>query len=176
MRQLHPEIGWGFVIKWIAAAAVGNVLMYFFLAVILRLIDQTDAVWLASPLLRLLVIVAIGAFAGAILGSAEAWPLVKYISHPPHWILATALGVAIGFGVKYLIPDSFLGDLTIGVAMGMCQWLVLRREVSEAGWWIPANMIAWPLKGSTIVLGVALWLLFRRTQATVSAESTTVPS
>jgi len=40
----------------------------------------------------------------------------------------------------------FVGYLAVigggfGAAIGLAQWLVLRRRVREAAWWVPANMI-----------------------------------
>lgn len=42
---------------------------------------------------------------------------------------------------------------TIGFYVGLIQWLILRKRVPRAGWWVLANMVGWPLG-----LGV-VWLL-----------------
>jgi hypothetical protein len=34
--------------------------------------------------------------------------------------------------------------------LSFAQWLVLRKKVKQAGWWIPANMLAW-LVGMPII-------------------------
>ena len=46
------------------------------------------------------------------------------------WIAATAFGWLVGW--------MLLGEIGIGAAIGITQWLVLRGEVSDAkaGWWI----------------------------------------
>lgn len=33
--------------------------------------------------------------------------------------------------------------LVLGLILGVPQWLVLRRAVAHAGWWVPANALAW---------------------------------
>lgn len=30
-----------------------------------------------------------------------------------------------------------------GAVLSFAQWLVLRKAAARAGWWIPANMLAW---------------------------------
>ncbi len=50
------------------------------------------------------------------------------IAEPPQ---AVVLLLAVGMGA------------TAGAALSFAQWLVLRKAVPRAGWWIPANMLAW---------------------------------
>jgi hypothetical protein len=33
--------------------------------------------------------------------------------------------------------------LILGTILGVPQWLALRRHVPKAGWWVPANALAW---------------------------------
>jgi hypothetical protein len=42
------------------------------------------------------------------------------------------------------VLDSLLGYSSLGCALGLAQWLVLRRWSPRAHWWILANMLAWP--------------------------------
>jgi peptidoglycan/LPS O-acetylase OafA/YrhL len=37
-----------------------------------------------------------------------------------------------------------------GAVLSFAQWLALRKKVARAGWWIPANMLAW-LAGMPII-------------------------
>ncbi len=64
------------------------------------------------------------------------------------WILATTLGWLVGWVV--------LGEVGIGAAIGVAQWLVLRREVSNAGWWILASTVAWFVGWEIIVAGLVV--------------------
>ena len=64
------------------------------------------------------------------------------------WILATTLGWLAGWAV--------LGEVGIGAAIGVAQWLVLRREVANAGWWILASAVAWAVSWGIIVSGLVV--------------------
>ena len=96
------------------------------------------------------------------------------------WIAATALGWLVGWLI--------LGEVGIGAALGLAQWLILRREVFDVkvGWWILLSAAAWfvgweiitaglvvPVGADLItslvtgavvglLLGIGQWLLLRR--------------
>lgn len=104
------------------------------------------------------------------------------------WVFATALGWVVGFAVCEALKDfveSFNADgVVIGVAVGILQWLVLRRRINRAGWWILASIIGFAvgkfggdaiaqavsgpvgfgLSGAAIgaSLGMAQWVVLRR--------------
>jgi hypothetical protein len=107
------------------------------------------------------------------------------------WVVATTVGWGIGFFVCEALKPFFYdithlgGDgLIIGVAIGIAQWLVLRRRIASVGWWwfitslgfgvgkaageaivqgMPA-VIGHALTGAVIGLsvGIAQWLVLRR--------------
>jgi hypothetical protein len=60
------------------------------------------------------------------------------------WLLATTVGWAIGWGL--------VGDISIGVVIGIGQWLVLRRFMFEPGWWVWASSIGWGVGWAVIVV------------------------
>jgi predicted Ser/Thr protein kinase len=83
------------------------------------------------------------------------------------WLLATALGWAAGWAVgapiselvarpigetgAMLAAETLGGAVawgTLGLMTGVAQWLVLRRHMSNAGWWVPASVIGWAVAGS----------------------------
>jgi len=39
--------------------------------------------------------------------------------------------------------DNLLVGAAFGCALGMMQWLVLRRWVYRAGWWVLGNIVSW---------------------------------
>jgi len=43
----------------------------------------------------------------------------------------------------------------LGAILGAAQWLALRRHVPKAGWWIPANALAWMLGMVVVFLGTS---------------------
>ncbi len=128
---------------------------------------------------------------GSIVGTAQ-WlvlrhPLEKMRWHT--WVLATALGACVAWTLA-MIPSTLLftgpdsgaaapgemSDLMIytlaaamgialGSILGAAQWLALRRHVPKAGWWIPANALAWILGMVVVFLGTSF----------IPAEGITVP-
>jgi len=54
------------------------------------------------------------------------------------WLLVTALGWVLG-GV--LLPGLAL--VTVGLVIGVLQWVVLRQRLPGAGWWIVASTAGW---------------------------------
>jgi hypothetical protein len=60
------------------------------------------------------------------------------------WILATgAAGAFIGYMAA---PTDFFWELIAsGFVVGIAQWLVLRRYIKSAIWWIPASGLGWIL-------------------------------
>jgi hypothetical protein len=104
------------------------------------------------------------------------------------WVLATAVGWAIGFAICVAFKnfvESFRSDgAVIGTCIGITQWLVFRRRSNRVGWWVLASIVGFAigkaigdqitqgvsgpigaaLAGAAIgaALGVAQWLVLRR--------------
>ena len=103
----------------------------------------------------MLVVPAIGLVAGASLGASQAVILRARHARGLAWIFATALGMAFGltagtvsielFGLQRGNPmDEALSmvvlGLAVGASVGLPQWLVLRRRMTQAGWWLAASI------------------------------------
>jgi hypothetical protein len=94
-----------------------------------------------------------GALAGAVIGAAQWLALRPHLGVGAAWILATALGVAIGDGLGALLlgASTSIGALLItglltGVAVGLLQGaLVLRGRAVLWGLWPPVVALAWPV-------------------------------
>jgi hypothetical protein len=84
------------------------------------------------------------------------------------WTLATMAGVTIGhmladfawFGLssRRLFPLLPYGGATLGLAVGVLQWLILRRRVPRSGLWIVATTAGWAgswVFGSSVALVIA---------------------
>lgn len=76
------------------------------------------------------------------------------------WVLASAAGGAVGVIPARLIGTT-LGEAVLGAvalggvlgAIGAGQWLVMRRWLPWAGWWMPATL-AGGLAGGAVALGL----------------------
>jgi hypothetical protein len=82
------------------------------------------------------------------------------------------------FGVGMVNADvGWIGGVSLfGTVVGVLQWLVLRRQVARAGWWVLASTVGWvvgmPLGDSVggpalgaaygAITGTALVLLLRQ--------------
>jgi hypothetical protein len=94
-----------------------------------------------------------GALAGAVIGAAQWLVLRRYMRIGPEWILATALGVAMGDALGALLTGAGteIGPLLIiglatGVVVGLLQWgLFLRGRLVLGSLWLPVVAIAWPV-------------------------------
>ena len=64
------------------------------------------------------------------------------------WVLASSVGMFVGFAMAFpisLLISDVLGQpllallqagIVTGIGVGVLQWLVLRRRVTGAGWWV----------------------------------------
>jgi hypothetical protein len=159
------KVGRGFWLRWMSASDMGLVVgfaLYFQLVV-----------GFASELsfgLQTLISIAGGIFLGASIGLAQWLVLRKQISWPGQWIIASTAGGAVG-GTVALIAGEITGEVTdagfygalavgaavIGISLGIAEWLVLRRYVSQAGWWVLASTVGIVVAiGLSNVLGQAL--------------------
>ena len=95
---------------------------------------------------------------GVGIGVMQWWMLRPLFPEAQWWMLASALGGAVGWLTAILLVPSELGILAgaiVGAGIGVAQWLLLRRWVYQAGWWIPLSALGWGL-GLTGILGVPL--------------------
>ncbi|KER10295.1 MAG: hypothetical protein HY22_05255 [[Candidatus Thermochlorobacteriaceae] bacterium GBChlB] len=118
-----------------------------------------------------------GAIEGAVLGWAQ-WRAMRtsFSISLKDWLAATLAG-ALSAWFLGIVPSTlmsigeqsggassvepplvvmmFLGGamgLVLGVVLAIPQWLVLKKHVEHAAWWIPANSLAW-LFGMPIIFG-----------------------
>jgi hypothetical protein len=84
-------------------------------------------------------------------GIAQWLVLNQRVAGTSGWIIASVVGYAACSTILALlnafrvVPGSWWPQVlllfTFGAAVGLCQWLVLRRRYSRARWWILANAI-----------------------------------
>jgi hypothetical protein len=92
---------------------------------------------------------------GLFIGVVQYLLLRRYLPRMGWWVLATAGGWLLG-GLLILISrwlnlwtlETFNTDLAfivMGLSIGVGQWLLLRRRLPLAGWWVGANAVGWGL-------------------------------
>ena len=77
---------------------------------------------------------------------------------PWRWIITTTIGWIAGYLIAfYLLPPELetLTGMVIGLTTGVAQWIILRREVHWAGWWIVFSMMGW-ITGLHLLSGIFL--------------------
>ena len=93
-----------------------------------------------------------GGLAGLVIGLAQFLVLRRRAGVGPEWILTTTAGLALGNAIGAGLTDygTEIGDLLVmgvvaGVAVGVAQWMTLRRRQPLALFWPVAVAIAWPV-------------------------------
>ena len=80
-------------------------------------------------------------------GLGLQWVVATTVS----WVLIVLLfGVlSLGAGVRQAVSETVgfsvgfaIGGAIAGAVVGLAQWLVLRRQVSQAGWWVLASSLS----------------------------------
>ena len=94
--------------------------------------------------LDLALIVVILGLAG---GFMQWLVLRRRIAGTGWWVPASTLGFPVALvmaeGAMRLvgIPSPILLGVLFGILSGILPWLVLRRQVARAGWWVPAHLL-----------------------------------
>ncbi len=92
--------------------------------------------------------------ASLLTGAFQYSLLRRYLPRMGGWVLATLGGWLLGV-VLVLLPDWLnwrdgyqnldQALLSMGLAIGTVQWLLLRRQLPHAGWWVVATVAGWGL-------------------------------
>jgi hypothetical protein len=115
-----------------------------------------------------------GAGEGAVLGYAQATATETALPglRVRGWVIATACGAFIAWVFGWTTPvvaEKFpelspgvmalvavIAGLGVLVSLSGAQWLVLRRLVSRAWWWIPGNAAAWAVAVPVVFIAMGL--------------------
>ncbi|MBU0672671.1 MAG: hypothetical protein KJ732_06565 [Candidatus Margulisbacteria bacterium] len=153
-----PKLKINLWLSWTLATTVGE-LIGFAVPTIVGLI----AVALKTNEIAMIPVMAIaGMGEGACFAFAQWLVLRKYIKNlEKRFITNTAIAAGVAWTIGMLpsaigprsmfLPKILLAVIGIAIAavfllsIGYAQWLVLRKYIQKAGWWIAANAIAWPL-------------------------------
>lgn len=171
-------------LRWVGVNALGELFgLGGTLAVaglaISHLEDQNQ---IAMVLVSFLIAIASGAIEATVVGLAQWWAMHPWFSSISRssWWRATLIGALLAYVLGYL-PSTLMslgepasqaavseptqwivlllaGGLGMvgGAVLSFAQWLVLRVQVPRAGWWIPANMLAWLVGMPVIFWGIDL--------------------
>ena len=69
------------------------------------------------------------------------------------WVLASILGFAMGAAIGNAITD-LISMALFGAVGGFMQWLVLRRQITGAGWWVLASTLGFAIAPLAAIAGV----------------------
>ena len=163
----HP-FDWKFGILWSLATILGLVLGIAISLIVITVINKITHI--SEDTIAMFIILPSIGFSVGIL---QWLNLRRRVSWASMWIWVTAVGWMIGIPLALSlytglisISDSTLIDVwgktiqatIIAILIGVIQWLMLRRHISRAGWWIFANLIGWNaaslLAGAGAMVGV----------------------
>jgi hypothetical protein len=158
-------------LRWVIANAVGELIglgaTFGVIALLFTRLEQQQGV--AVVLLAFVGAVASGALEATVIGLAQWWAMHPWFPRITRraWWFATLVGALLAYGLGYL-PSTLMNlneqasatpvteppqwivlllaaglGAVSGAVLSFAQWRVLRNRVVHAGWWIPANMLAW---------------------------------
>ena len=141
MKTERKEAGWGFLLLWALAGAVGMFLglpaAFIIGGFIRNLLGAGETAGNA----------VVGMIFGSVIATMQWLVLRRHIAGIVGWIPVGAiagLGVLTsGLSVFKMKPEIIMAIW--GAAAATLQWLVLRKKVDRAVWWIPVNAISWGL-------------------------------
>ena len=96
--------------------------------------------------------------AGVLIGIFQWLVLQGRVARPWRWIAATGIGWVAGYLITlFTLPQGLAAfeGIIIGLTTGIAQWVILRRELHWAGWWIIFSVIGW-ITGLTLLPGLFL--------------------
>ena len=167
MKVKGSQVGWGFWLQWVLASAVGW-FVGFFIGFVLSYVPGD--VIRSDVLDGILGYFILGAALGSGVSLMQLVVLRGRVSGAGWWVLASTAGLAVAggggygaavvaFGYSEGLEDlgsfaALLGYTLVvalgGAVTGILQWLVLRGQVSRAGWWVLASTVGWGLSMAVV--------------------------
>lgn len=177
MTAINEQPRWPFYLLWVVLTAVCVLIAFFFDLVLMRVVTffvgdyvYVDGVrHIAEDYLYMYTFVPI---VGFLTGALQYGLLRRYLPQMGSWVAMTLGGWLVG-GFLTLMPGwlgwispVFSGGLALvvlGLSIGVGQWLLLRRRLPRAGWWIGANGAGWGslalILGDTSIGPIGLFLV-----------------
>jgi hypothetical protein len=132
------SVGWALWVQWLTATAIGWAA------------GEAVASFVSEDTILLGTVHS--AVIGLVLGIAQWLILRRHIEMAAQWVVATvigsAVGGAIGLAASFAAGASVIQPwalLPFGVALGACQWFVLRTRFAGSGWWTLAYTVGLPV-------------------------------
>ena len=158
MQTSNAKIRWSIWLQWVLAsmfgygvgAALGNAVLNSIPPMACMqsfsdsLIERLTNFPCILPALDLALLVVILGLAG---GFMQWLVLRRHIFATGLWVPASGLGfpisliVADGVGRRLDIATPILIGVSFGVLSGILPWIVLRRKITGAGWWVLAHLL-----------------------------------
>ena len=161
-QRLSPFVIW---IAWAGGSTLASACALALTLLILRVSNVNEDRWMARILVPALVI---------LLGVTQAAVLSLRLKRAGWWVGVTAAGCALSILIFMLIsglaskgllnPFGMTTTLLLtiyGASTGVVQWAYLRRQWTQAIWWIPSSIIGWALLG--IMVGPVFTNLYQVT-------------
>jgi hypothetical protein len=176
IQQRRAGWDWNVLFQWILANAIGETVGLGGTLVIGGLLLFNAQKTMGVVPAAVLAVLAGTYLEGMVVGTAQ-WlvlhrPIKSIRWHV--WVLATAIGAFLAWTLG-MIPSTFMlagadsggaasaqmnelivyalaamMGFALGPILGVPQWLVVRRHLPKAGWWVLANALAW-MVGMVIV-------------------------
>ncbi|MGA9398033.1 MAG: hypothetical protein WBV22_07220 [Anaerolineaceae bacterium] len=152
---------WSFFLVWVVLSFLDVLLGFLIFFIGASLLGESSGALarMGIPLTLLLFVIAFG----LVTGVAQWSVLKRYKEGTAAWIGATLLGFLIsspavlfwggGFGPVILPTASLIMTAVSGLALGLMQWLFLRRKAGLSPWWIGVSFLGWILADV-----IAIWL------------------
>jgi hypothetical protein len=162
----RKQVGLGFWLQWVVASTLAFSLNATAIRVMGRALDETGSFSIGIALYGLTLAVV------AFLPGSLQWVILhRWVPRAGWWVLLSGLGsflgfLAIGLGMNLAIgvaggeagsayvmfPGFGVAFAFAGALAGTIQWIILRRWVPRAGWWVLISSVSWAAAGLAYVL------------------------
>ena len=161
LATIHKKPEWFFYPAWIILTSLCVPIAFFLDLVVLRIVIRFVGVYIYVNGVRhitedYLALYPFVPIVGLLTGVLQYGLLRHCLPRMGWWVLATTGGWLLGV-LLILIPswlnwtNAFsnidLVFVVMGLSIGVGQWLLLRRRLPRASWWIGANIVGWGLLG-----------------------------
>ena len=155
MLNTRSSLQWRLFVEWVLANAIGWAIGF-------GLVETLIPAY--NPQLAAIVTIAY-TFGAAFLGFVQWLSLRRRGPMSSAWVAATTIGFLVGY-LAFRLTENSLGlggesQAIIGLivlfglvaaGVGVGQWLILRRQFTRTGWWMPVVLVSW-------LCGAGMWVV-----------------